>query len=518
MSEAPIPVARRWLRQWVAVRNWPLWSLPRWLVVFILAVIAADLAAIGAAASFLTVTRSNLALFGLLLGCTAASVELTRKSGEQGGVIKDVHGVWELPAAILLPSLYGMVLPIIRVALVQWRVRRAPVYRRVFTAAALSLSYGAASVTFHSLSGLIPQDAGGALSRGTVWTLVMVVSVLVRETVNKAAVLTAVKATDPGATIRAEVFSREPLYNDAAEICTGILVTYGVAGNPLLALAALPVVTLLQRSLRHVQLVNDSRADSKTGLLNASTWEREATVEVARAVRTGTPLALMLLDIDRFKVINDTYGHLAGDQVLKELARSLDNALRDYDRAGRFGGEEFSLLLPQTRAVDAFRISERVRANIAGLSIIVPGATGGERVHVTVSIGVAALDSGSKREYSELMATADAALYRAKSGGRDQVQMISTTRGLSAISGAGDAARNNDGSARGGHSDATSVFRRAQNSLPGSPAGPVRRCDGVLRPGCWYAWCISSLCDYSVLRMLEGQPQVVVRMMTLLLS
>ena len=72
MSEAPMPVARRWLRQWIAVRNWPLWSLPRWLVVFILAVIAADLAAIGAAASFTAITRSNLAMFGLLLGCTGA--------------------------------------------------------------------------------------------------------------------------------------------------------------------------------------------------------------------------------------------------------------------------------------------------------------------------------------------------------------------------------------------------------------------------------------------------------------
>ena len=215
-----------------------------------------------------------------------------------------------------------------------------------------------------------------------------------KEIVNKTVLMTVVKATDPGATYRTEVFSREPLYNDGAEICTGVLVTYGVAGNPWLALAALPVVTLLQRSLRHVQLLNDSRADSKTGLLNAATWEREATVEVARAVRTRTPLAVALLDLDRFKVINDTYGHLAGDQVLKEIARSLDGALRDYDRAGRFGGEEFSLLLPQTRAVDAFRIAERVRANIAGLSIIVPGATGGERVHVTVSIGVAALDSG----------------------------------------------------------------------------------------------------------------------------
>ncbi len=468
MTKAPMPAGRRLLRQSIAVRSWPLWSLqPRWLVAFVLAVIAADLAAICVAASSTTVTGSNLALFGLLVGCTAASVELTRKSGEQGGMAKDIAGVWELPAAILLPALYALIVPIIRIALLQLRTRRAPVYRRVFSGAMLSLSYGAASVTFHGLSGLIPQEAGGTLSRGTVWTLVMVVSVLMKEIVNKTMLMTVVKATDPGATYRTEVFSREPLYNDGAEICTGVLVTYGVAGNPWLALAALPVVTLLQRSLRHAQLVNDSRADSKTGLLNAATWEREATAEVTRAVRTRTPLAVALLDIDRFKVINDTYGHLAGDQVLKELARSLDGVLRDYDRAGRFGGEEFSLLLPQTRAVDAFRIAERVRASIAGLSIIVPGATGGERVHVTVSIGVAALDSGCKREYSELMAAADAAMYRAKSGGRDQVQMISTTRGLSAISGADDSDRI-DGSARGSRTDAPSVFRRAQISLSGA--------------------------------------------------
>jgi diguanylate cyclase (GGDEF)-like protein len=472
MTKAPIRAASRFLRQSIAVRSWPLWSVqPRWLIAFVLAVIAADLTALGVAASSTAITRGNLALFCLLLGCTAASMELTRKSGEQGGMIKDVHGVWELPTAILLPPLYALIIPAIRIALLQWRIRRAPVYRRVFSGAMLSLSYGAASVTFHGLSGLIPQDAGGTLSRGTVWTLVIVVSVLAKETVNKTMLLTVVKASDPGATWRTEVFSREPLYNDGAEICTGVLVTYGVAGNPWLALAALPVVTLLQRSLRHVQLVNDSRADSKTGLLNAATWEREATAEVTRAVRTRTPLAVALLDIDRFKIINDTYGHLAGDQVLKELARSLDGALRDYDRAGRFGGEEFSLLLPQTRAVDAFRIAERVRASIAGLSIIVPGATGGERVHVTVSIGVAALDSGCKREYSELMAAADAALYRAKSGGRDQVQMISTTRGLSAISGADDSDRT-DGGAKGSATDAPSVFRRAQISLSGPPDWP----------------------------------------------
>jgi diguanylate cyclase (GGDEF)-like protein len=450
---------RPWRRP--AIGSWPLWSLPSWLLAYVLAIDATAMVAIAMAASFTTITPHDLALFGLLLVCTALAVELTRKKGEQGGHITDVQGVWELPVAVLLPPLYALLIPIARFALVQVRVRRAPVYRRVFSGASVGLSYGAASVTFHGLSGLVPQASTGMLTRATAWTLLVIVAAMVHWVLNKAMIMTAIKGSDPAASIRAEIFSRERLYNDVAEISIAVLVTYGVAGNPLIALAALPVVTLLQRSLRHVQLLTESRADSKTGLLNAATWEREAASEVIRAVRTRSPLAVVILDIDKFKVVNDTYGHLAGDQVLKEIANTLNGMLRDYDVAGRFGGEEFSLLLPQTRAVDAFRIAERIRSSIAGLSIIAPGATGGERVQVTVSIGVAALDAGSSRELTELMAAADAALYRAKASGRDQVQMISTTRGLSAASGPGGGA-----SAHGAHSrqDVPNAFRRAQNS------------------------------------------------------
>jgi diguanylate cyclase (GGDEF)-like protein len=449
-------MTRRPWRRLTAIGSWPLWSLLPGLRVYVLMIDAAALAAVGFALSVTTVTAHDLALFGLLLGCTALAVEMTKKAGEQGGVILDVQGVWELPAAVLLPPLYALLIPMIRITQVQLRVRRAPVYRRVFTGAAIGLSYGAASLTFHGLSGLVPRGAGGTLSHGAAWTLLVFLSVLVRWGLNNAIVMTAIKASSPLTRIRTEVFGREHLYNDAAETCISVLVTYGVAGNPFLAPVALPVVTLLQRSLRHVQLLTESRNDSKTGLLNVATWEREAAGEVIRAVRTKSPLAIAILDIDKFKVVNDTYGHLAGDQVLKEIANTLNSMLRDYDLAGRFGGEEFTLLLPQTRAVDAFRIAERVRANIAGLSIIAPGSSGGERVHVSVSIGVAALDAGSRRELAELMAAADAALYRAKAGGRDQVQMISTTRGLSAVSGPGW------GAARS--ANVPSVFRRAQNS------------------------------------------------------
>ena len=454
-------MARRVPWQAKRISDWPIWSLPRWLTVFVIAIIVAELAAIGVTAPATVFSGHDLALFGLLLGCTAAAVEMTRKAGEKGGLVKDVQGVWELPVAILLPPFYALIVPIAQTALTQWRVRHAVLHRRVFTAAAVGLSYGAASVAFHRLSGLAPQVTAQGFDHGTMWTLLVVLSAVIKLVLNDAMVMTAVKGTNPAARIRTTFLTGEQVYNDAAEISIGVLVTFAVAGAPLLALAALPVVTLLQRSLSHVQLVSDSRTDSKTGLLNAATWERESAAEVARAVRTQSPLAIAMVDIDKFKAINDTYGHLVGDQVLKEIANTLNTLLRDYDLAGRFGGEEFSLLLPQTRAVDAFRIAERVRSNIAGLSIIAPGATGGERVQVTVSIGVAALDSGSKRELSELVAAADAALYRAKDGGRDQVQMISTTRGLSAISGPGTGAAGRGANDR---PDTASVFRRAHGS------------------------------------------------------
>jgi diguanylate cyclase (GGDEF)-like protein len=447
---------RRPLRRLTAVRDWSLWSLPRWLSIFVLTVVAVYVVAIGVAAPFTSFTQHDLILFSVLLACTMIAIELARKTGEPGHTAQDVQGVWELPIAILLPPLFALLAPISRIALQQWRIRRAPPHRRVFTCASMGLSYCAASLTFHGLSAVLIGGGRGTLVHALMWTLLVTFSAMVNAATNKTIILTAVKGTGPAVNIRGEFFGGEALYNDTAEICIGVLVTYGVAGNVFLAPAALPVVTLLQRSLRHAQLVTDSRADSKTGLLNAATWERETATEVARAVRTGSPLAVALLDIDKFKAVNDTHGHLVGDQVLKELAKTLNSLLRDYDLAGRFGGEEFAVLLPQTRAVDAFRIAERVRASIAALNVIVPGTSGAERVQVTVSIGVAALDAGSKRQLAELLAAADAALYRAKSCGRDQVQMISTTRGLSAISGM-------DGGS-GGQQDTPSAFRRAQNS------------------------------------------------------
>jgi diguanylate cyclase (GGDEF)-like protein len=415
------------------VRDWALWSLPPSLRAFVLLVICGYLAWIGLRAAAFRFEIDDFLLFAALLACVTATVELTRRSSEPAGVTKDVYAVWELPMVILLPMVYVLIVPTIRLALTQWRVRRAPPYRRAISAAAIGIAYGCASLLYHGLLPVGCHPRAYMWAHPTIWLLAAGAAGLTQWLVNQGLVFTAVKWADPSTRIREAAFGRESLHNDATELCAALLVALGMTISTLTLIIALPLVTLLQRSFRHAQLLSEARADAKTGLLNAATWEREAAAEVARAIRTGSPLAVALLDLDRFKQINDTYGHLLGDEVLRQIAGTMTQVLRDYDLAGRFGGEEFVMLLPHTRAVDAFRIAERVRAHISKLAIHSGGTENSERVPVTVSIGVAALDAGSRRELTELLAAADAALYRAKASGRDQVQMISTSRGLSAV-------------------------------------------------------------------------------------
>jgi len=168
----------------------------------------------------------------------------------------------------------------------------------------------------------------------------------------------------------------------------------------------------------HQQLAAAARTDPKTGLLNATAWQREADAEVVRAQRTSSPLALLLIDVDHFKRVNDGHGHLIGDEVLRALAAELRQQVRESDVVGRFGGEEFTVLLPRTDAADAYGIAERLRASARRMSVAAADA----RIQVTVSIGVSLLGQHG-RDLFELLAAADVALYKAKDAGRDQVHV-----------------------------------------------------------------------------------------------
>jgi diguanylate cyclase (GGDEF)-like protein len=418
-------VWHRWAqRQARAVRAWPVWELPPWLLTFVLVVIGADLAAIAGSAAMTPLSGADLELAAVLLVCNLATVEVTRRTSEPAGLVKDVHAVWELPLALLLPPVYGLLVPVPRMVLAQLRVRPGLLYRRAFTAAALGLSYGAASLVFHAAAPAVSWAAPGSQGRVLVWAALAIGCGLLKSAVNKVLVMTAVKGADRSVSVRRELFSREPLFNDAAELSVGIMVTYAVTGSPFMALVALPLVALMYRSFRHAQLVDASRVDGKTGLLNATTWQREARLETARAMRTRAPLAVAIADIDHFKIVNDTFGHLAGDLVLAAVARALSGFLRAGDLVGRFGGEEFVILLPATGASEARQITERLCARIAQITTPASESPGSAPMRVTISIGVAVLES-SRRDLDDLIAAADHALYEAKNAGRNRVCMVS---------------------------------------------------------------------------------------------
>jgi diguanylate cyclase (GGDEF)-like protein len=419
LAEAPgvvLESARR------AVSDWPLWDLPRWLQVLVATVIAMYLGAVAAAVAVAHVETAQLWLFGLLLACSAVSVELTRRAGQTGGVVRDVYAIWDLPVALLLPPVYVLLVPIPRMILTQTRIRQTLLHRRTYSAAALGLAYAAASVVFHAA---VPR-LGAATGTG-VWILLVVGCGLLRVALNDGLVLTAVKGAAPQTRLRSEITGAEAVYGSSAELALGTLVTFVAAHVAFAAVLALPLVISLQRSLRHSQLLAEASVDAKTGLLNDRTWRRRAAEEVEQAVREGVPVAVGILDIDHFKAVNDTYGHPAGDQVLEALAAVVTAQLRGNDLVGRTGGEEFAFVLPGTTPQAAIKVAERLRKTIPLTPFRFDGSSGEALVCVTVSIGIV-VSARPGRDLGRYYGSADRALYAAKQNGRDAVWVVLADR------------------------------------------------------------------------------------------
>jgi two-component system, cell cycle response regulator len=166
--------------------------------------------------------------------------------------------------------------------------------------------------------------------------------------------------------------------------------------------------------------------DALTGLVNRPAVLDTLWRELARAERAGTPLSVVIVDIDHFKRVNDTRGHGGGDVVLREVARRMSSAVRPQDAIGRYGGEEFLLVLPGCDALGAAVVAERLRAAVAATPIPLEGGA----IEVTCSFGVAAATRGIQS--GPLIELADAALYAAKRGGRDRVEVAGQAPALPA--------------------------------------------------------------------------------------
>jgi diguanylate cyclase (GGDEF)-like protein len=408
------------------VRDWPWWQLPPLLRWYVAAPIAAWVA-VGVILVMHTGWRSSdLVLFGLLVICGSISHASTPRVAytSGGGVTRDFSSIWVLPTAILLPPIYALVIPIPFIAVMQFWVHRGVVYRRVFTAVAIGLSYAAASWVFHSIPASFAGSSVGSGTHALTWCLAVAACEIIGNRAHHFLILGAVKLSDPSVRVLRLDLNREAMQALFVEIDLGVLITLAVGLSPALVLIAMPTALLVRRFLVFPLLVAQSRIDSKTGLLNVSTWEAEAEVELSRARRTQSPLALALVDIDHFKAVNDTYGHLVGDRVLKSVAQAFTSQLRDYDRAGRFGGEEFVLLLAQTSEADACGIAERLRSHVAGMEVPVSDRPNAPTVSLTISIGVTAMEPGETRELTDLLAAADSALYHAKQTGRNRIAVL----------------------------------------------------------------------------------------------
>jgi diguanylate cyclase (GGDEF)-like protein len=405
-------------------REWAWWKVPVLLRAYVAVVVLGALGVACFAASQTGWTAADGGKFALLLACGMVSIAATpRIAYSQGVLVRDFVTAWVLPIAILLPPVYAMVTPAPIYILTQLRVHKGIVYRRVFTAAAIGMAYGAASLLFRAFPQSFAGHSIGTGMHAVTWTIAVCACELVGGRGHRFLIIGGIKLSDLKAHVVLQEFNREALQDDFAEFHLGVLITVVVAVSPILAIFAVPTVLLIRRFLMHQQLLAKSRIDTKTGLLNSSTWEGEAATQVQRARRTDTPLSVALIDIDHFKAVNDTHGHLVGDTVLRAVTDAISQHLRSYDLAGRFGGEEFVVLLPHAREADAISIAERLRRHVEAMVIPIAEDKPGEHVRLTISVGVATLDEHT-RELTDLMAAADAAMYYAKETGRNKTHVI----------------------------------------------------------------------------------------------
>jgi diguanylate cyclase (GGDEF)-like protein len=368
------------------------------------------------AASDLQWHSPDVRLLGVLLSCAGLSARRDRHAAS-GRLRGWFPPAWCLPVAALLPPGWAVIAPVPLAALACRRADRDLAYCQVIASAAAGLGFGAASLALHA-SGVAARTPPAAVRPE--WLAALAACGVLQQAASSALIVIAVH----GNWLKSRLLTLPrdlDLPGAVADLCIGMLVASAVTASHWYAVLAVPLVTPLERSRQHRELARTARTDAKTGLLNAAAWQQAASAETSRAARTGRPLAMAMLDIDYFKKVNDAYGHLAGDRVLAAIAGILTAQLRGYDVAGRFGGEEFAVLLPDTTEAGACRIAERLRAQIAATPMAGDGKGSHPGRRVTVSIGVAAARPGCDTT-EELIGAADAALYAAKQAGRNRVR------------------------------------------------------------------------------------------------
>lgn len=410
------------------IRQWAIWSLPARLILSVLLVeFTASALVLGQIPTTRLDTRIillalSISGLGVLHAEIALRVERVRRRITDTPHV-DFSSVWTFAGAVLLPPAVAATVAIVvftHLWLRSWRPQ-VPTYRHVYSTATIVLAcLAAAAVVSWDGGRYAPFLVGGERN-----LVLLVLAVLVYTTVNSALVVGAIAVSDSQPDLATALGEWRDVVLEIATLSLGALAAMVMSVNPWLIVFVLPPLILLHQATLVQHLEKAANTDQKTGLLNAAAWHTKA----ERALRRGGgegPGGVLVLDLDHFKRVNDAHGHLAGDQVLHAVANVLKGEVRARDLVGRFGGEEFVVLLaalPGGGAAELATVAERMRRRVEDLQVEIPTPDGPLTVGgLTVSIG-GAVHSRRDEELRTLLHIADTALYAAKRSGRNTVRM-----------------------------------------------------------------------------------------------
>lgn len=403
--------------------RWALWGLRTPALVYVLLVDLAAVAALAVTVAFSPPGPQAWVICGLLFVGSALHAEAARhiervriSPGDKPFI--DLKSMWTF-AGLLLAQI-GPTLVLVTAVFAYWwarNERRPPPHRWIFSWATVVLGTTAAGLLLDG----VQRDTLLRVAAGPTGLALIAVAALIRWTVNHGLVVGIIRLVSPTTSLRRQLASPSDTLLGLGALALGAALAVLAAASPWLVPILLVPVIMLHRGVLVDQFRHAARTDPKTGLANGAAWAEVAAKEIARARRHDVGLAVLMVDLDEFKAVNDRHGHLVGDEVLRAVAASLSAEVRAYDAVGRFGGEEFVVLLSGVDPAAATLTAERLRGRIGAIDLQVPTAMGAlARVQgLTASVGCAPCAAGS-RSVDELLAAADAALYRAKRAGRDR--------------------------------------------------------------------------------------------------
>ncbi len=418
-----------------SVRQWGLWNCSKPLLTYVLVVEAIAATAVVGTAIGTPLTRIDWVRFGLLSVGAIVHVELSRGVDQMRNIQAgpapslDTKTVWSFAAVLVLPPVQASAMVVLTHAWAWWRVWRGrrPLYRWIFSAATVLIATQVAAAMVHAdptaaLHGL-PTSLG---------TLGIVAGAgAVRWLTNYGLVIGAIVLSSPRLRARQLLHNIDERILEAGALGLGLAAAGLVVYNPWLLVGVVMGLVAMHRSTLLPQLRRAATTDAKTGLYSTTWWHEMAKSALARASAAATQVGVLMLDLDHFKNVNDTYGHPAGDTILHAVAKAITAEIRASDVAGRWGGEEFVVLLPDPGSYEDLRlIAERLNRRIGALMVTITTPVGQTVVdNLTVSIGGAIYPSPGIETVDELVFAADTSLYRAKNNGRNQVQLANPDAG-----------------------------------------------------------------------------------------